>query len=56
MYRPDQYLAVVVGLMFLFGIVLIIRSARQRSTMRRRWDQVPRDESAPAKTLRNGSL
>jgi hypothetical protein len=46
MYRPDQYLAVIVGLMFLFGIALIVHSARQRSQVRRRWDQSPQREKA----------
>lgn len=46
MYRPDQYLAIVVGLMFLFGIALIIYSARQRSQMRQRWDHVPQGAKA----------
>jgi hypothetical protein len=36
MQRPDQYLAVAVGLMFLAGIVLSIYSNVQRFRLRRR--------------------
>lgn len=36
MHTPDQYLAVVVGLMFLAGIVATIYSARRRSRLRMR--------------------
>jgi hypothetical protein len=56
MYGPDQYLAIVVGLMFLFGIALIIQSARQRSVIRQRWDHVPQGQETTAKTLGKGSL
>ena len=57
MYRPDQYLAIVVGLMFLLGIALIIYLARQRSQMRQRWDHVPEGAKARSgQTIRNGSL
>jgi hypothetical protein len=35
MYQPDQYLAVVVGLMFLGGLLLIVLRTRQRSKTRR---------------------
>jgi hypothetical protein len=57
MYRPDQYLAIIVGFMFLFGIALIVSSARQRSQMRQRWDHVPQGAKAySSKALRKGSL
>jgi hypothetical protein len=46
MYRPDQYLAVIVGLMFLFGIALIVHTARQRSQVRRLWDPPPQSQKA----------
>jgi prolipoprotein diacylglyceryltransferase len=36
MYRPDQYLAVVVGLMFVAGILVAIYSARRRARLRMR--------------------
>jgi hypothetical protein len=35
MYRPDQYLAVVVGLMFLGGLLLTVLRVRQRSKIRK---------------------
>ena len=41
MYRPDQYLAVVVGLMFLAGIVRLLYSLRQRSRTRQLNDTRP---------------
>jgi hypothetical protein len=57
MYRPDQYLAIIVGLMFVFGIAWIIYSARQRSQTRQRWDHVPQGAKAySSKALRKGSL
>jgi hypothetical protein len=36
MYRPDQYLAVVVGIMFVVGILLAAFRARQRSRNKQR--------------------
>lgn len=35
MYRPDEYLALVVGMMFLAGIALSIQWVRRRSRLRR---------------------
>ena len=57
MYRPDQYLAVIVGVMFILGVVLIFRVAQQRSKVRERWEQVPRRREAVLnKDLRDGLL
>ncbi len=36
MYGPDQYLAIVVGVMFVAGILILIYSARRRSRLRMR--------------------
>ena len=40
MYRPDEYLAMIVSLMFLWGIVLIIQTSRQQSRIRAQWTRV----------------
>jgi uncharacterized membrane protein HdeD (DUF308 family) len=40
MYGPDQYLATVVGVMFLSGVFLIIQWARQRQRERQQWSSV----------------
>ena len=49
MYRPDQYLAVILGVMFLVGVVLFIQRARQRSKTRQQWSSTrPAHRNDPA--------
>lgn len=47
MHGPDQYLAIVVGLMFVAGIVISIYSNLQRSRLRRRGDSSELKASVP---------
>jgi hypothetical protein len=37
MYTPDYYVAVIVALLFVAGVVLAVLSVRQRSRMHRQW-------------------
>ena len=37
MIAPDLYIAAVVTMMFVGGIVLVIREARYQSTTKKRW-------------------
>jgi hypothetical protein len=45
MYRTDLYLAIVVGLMFLSGVVLMIPLALKRRRIRRQWSRTPANQS-----------
>jgi hypothetical protein len=45
MYRPDLYLAIVVGVMFLGGVVLMIPLALKRRRIHRQWNRVPGNQS-----------
>jgi hypothetical protein len=42
MDRADQYLAVVVGILFLAGVLSIVLWARERYKALQRWSGVPR--------------
>jgi len=55
-YGTDQYVAIVAGVMFVLGIMLMIQSLRQRSAIRQRWDPLPRDRDRTSKAFRNELL
>lgn len=57
MYRPDEFLALIVGLMFLFGLALIIQTAWQQSRIRAQWSRVAgQDEERTPKSSRDELL
>ena len=56
MHGTDQYVAIVVGVMFVLGIMLMIQSLRQRSAIRQRWDPLPRDQDRTGNAFRNELL
>jgi hypothetical protein len=41
MFVADSYLAAIVAMMFVAGVVLVIVRARHRTKERKQWDHVP---------------
>jgi bacteriorhodopsin len=41
MFVADSYLAAIVAMMFVAGVVLVIVRARHRTKERKQWDPVP---------------